>query len=142
MTRKEPDLGLLQNAPRTPYASFRPSQSGIFHDFASAGVSEPILRVERKWLQDSMLEAVPQDRFLRPFRIEHQNIVGYPALVESTSELSRVQASQKNPSDIVDMPSERKFGITGPLLTRRPPAQKIRADADSWCSSCRPCPRP
>lgn len=52
-------------------------QPGMFHDLASVGVSEPVLRVEREQPRNDMFEAVPQDRFLWPFIVEHQNIVGY-----------------------------------------------------------------
>jgi hypothetical protein len=58
-------------------------QPGMFHDLASAGVSEPVLRVEREQPRDDVFEAVPQDRFLRPFIIQHQDIVEYRMIAVS-----------------------------------------------------------
>lgn len=52
-------------------------QPGVFHDLASAGVSEPVQWVEREQSRDDMLQTVPQHRFFQPFIIEHQNFVEY-----------------------------------------------------------------
>jgi len=55
----------------------------VFHDLASAGVSEPMLRVESEQPRDDVLEAVPPDRLLRPFVIQHQDIVEYRVIAVS-----------------------------------------------------------
>jgi hypothetical protein len=73
-------------------------QPGMFHDLTSAGVSEPVLRVEREQPRDDMLDAVPQDRLLRPFIIEHKNIVEYRMVSVSLERLcTRTQIVLDNP---------------------------------------------
>lgn len=64
----------------TRYASSRSSQretAGMFHDLASAGISEPMLRLEREQPRDNVPEAVPQHRLSRPFVIKCQDILEY-----------------------------------------------------------------
>lgn len=47
----------------------------MFHDLASVGVPEPVLRFEREQPRDDMFEAVPPDGFLWPFVIQCQDIM-------------------------------------------------------------------
>ena len=74
-------------------------QPGVFHDLASAGVSEPVQWVEREQSRDiDMLQTVPQHRFFQPFIIEHQNFVEYRMAPVSLERLgTRTQIVLENP---------------------------------------------
>jgi len=101
VTRKEPDFRfrthLVRPMPHPGPVNVR--QPDIFHDLVSTGLSEPVLRIEREKPWDDMLEAVPQDRFLRPFIIEHQNIVEYRIVTVSPERLDTgTQIVLDNPS--------------------------------------------
>jgi len=73
-------------------------QPGVLHDLASAGVFEPVQGVEREQPRDDMLQTVPQDRFFRPFMIEHQNVVEYRMPPVSLERLgTRTQIVLENP---------------------------------------------
>jgi hypothetical protein len=73
-------------------------QPGVFHDFVSVGVSEPVLRLEREQPRDHVFEAVPPDEAFRPFVIQYQYIVEYRLITISLEWLdTKTHTMSENP---------------------------------------------
>ena len=75
----------------------------MVHDLTSAGISEPIWRVKREQPRDDVFEAVPPDRFLWPFVIQHQDVMECRVIFVSLEWLyARTQITLDSPFDYSD----------------------------------------
>jgi len=71
----------------------------MFHDFASFGVSEPVLRLQREQPRHEVFEAVPPDLILWPFVTQRKDVVVYRLVTVSMEWLNTKQHTLDNRSD-------------------------------------------
>ena len=73
-------------------------QPGVFHDFASFGVSEPVLRLEREQPRDEVFEGAPPGAILWPFVTQGQDVVEYRLVTVPLEWLNTKWHTLDNPS--------------------------------------------